>query len=197
MNTASYVKVGNIVARIARSHKNLVIDKYDVAEWCAEVLSDVGEIGDMASVKNEPMVVKNHLGPLPCYLYRLEAVRQNGCLMDTKAYRRNGPYLRFDGDLIGVTIDYAAIAVDDDGLPLIPGTHRAACYWYCLCMLYMEDYANGKMSQSLWMSWDIKYQNYVTQAKQSFVNKTTNQMSEINMIRHNMIRTVRFPKSIP
>lgn len=196
-NSATYVKVGNVVATIARSNKNLVIDKYDVAEWCAEVLNDVGEIDDLVLVKDEPIKVSNFQIPLPCRLYRLIGIRRNNCALDSKDYTRNGPYIRFSKDGGFVHIDYAAIPVDEDGLPLIPSTHKQACFWYCLTRLYMEDFLNGKIPENRWREMDNKYQNYVTQARQSFVNKTANQLSELNMIRHNMIRTVRFPKSIP
>ena len=193
----SYVNAGNITAMISRSNKNLVVDKYDVAEWCADVLSEVGDFDSLPFVKDEVLAVENKQALLPCHLYRLVAVRRNGCSLLPSEYRRNGVYLRFDDDLFKINIDYLSIPVDADGLPLIPTTHRQACYWYCLSQIYLEDYLGNKISADRFSNLQTLYANYVIEAKQSFVNKTANEISELNMIRHNMVRTVRLPKSIP
>ena len=199
MATAGYVNVGNIASMITRSNKNLTLDLYDVVEWCADVIGDAGVYETYTPVKGEEYVVTNKQILLPCRLVRLVAVRRGNCLMAGNEFTRSGPYLQFNlnENNFKVNIDYLSIPVDESGFPLIPNTHRQACYWYCLTKVYLEDFLNGKITADRYALMENKYIGYLIESKQRFDNVTVNDEADISAIVHNMVMSVRPPASIP
>jgi hypothetical protein len=215
----NFVSCSVVCSMIARSHKHLVFDKWDVVEWCAEAIKNVGNFESFKHFfpehdKECHLKIRNKQALLPCGVYRLLGVYHRGNPMNNTDYIRNDNYLRFikhhddwdvdDGDSDGddgfiprrITIDYIGVPVDEEGMPKIDEIMIQACYWYCLKMLMLEDYMNGKVSPQVYNMLDENYGKYVQKAKSSFKNTSRNDMDEISMILLNMIPKIRLPRNM-
>lgn len=203
---------------IARSHKHLAFDIWDLVEWCSEAIKNVGNFESFHHYipEHEPLChlkIKNKQAMLPCNVYRLLRVYHRGVPMNNTDYIRNDNYLRFvrhhddwdendmdedDDDFIPrrVTIEFIGIPVDKEGFPIIDEIMIQACYWYCLKMMMTEDFLLGKVSPVAFNYLEEQYGKYVQKAKSSFKNTTRNDMDEIQMIMHNMIPKLRLPRNM-
>jgi hypothetical protein len=213
----NFVSCGVVSSMLARSHKHLVFDKWDIVEWCAEAIKNVGNFESFHHFIPEHdrechLKIKNKQALLPCGVYRLLRVYHRGVPMNNTDYIRNDAYLRFvrhhddwdnddgedDDNFIPrrVTIEYLGIPVDKDGMPKIDEIMIQACYWYCIKMLMTEDFLFGKVSPAAFGYVEEQYGKYVQKAKSSFKNTSRNDMDEIAMIMYNMIPKMRLPRNM-
>jgi hypothetical protein len=207
--------MGYVCSMISRSHKHLIFDKWDIVEWCAEAIKNVGNFESFHHYIPEHervchLKIKNRQAILPCNVYRLLRVYHRGVPMNNTDYIRNDRYLRFikhhddwdeddgDDDFIPrrITIEFIGIPVDEEGLPKIDEIMIQACYWYCLKMLMTEDFLFGKVPPVAFEYLEEQYGKYVQKAKSSFKNTSRNDMDEIAMIMYSMVPKIRLPKNL-
>lgn len=204
---------------IARSHKHLAFDIWDLVEWCAEAIKNVGNFESFHHYipEHDPIChlkIKNKQALLPCNVYRLLGVYHRGAPMNNTDYIRNDSYLRFvrhhddwdsndddgsnDDAFIPrrITIEFIGIPVDEEGMPMIDEIMIQACYWYCLKMIMTEDFLFGKVPPVAFNYLEEQYGKYVQKAKSSFKNTSRNDMDEIAMIMYNMIPKLRLPRNM-
>ncbi|VVB59143.1 Uncharacterised protein [uncultured archaeon] len=205
----NYVSVRRIAGMIARSYKHLAIDIYDLVEWCGEAINNIAAFDSFrrytptTDTDDCKLEIVNKQALLPCNVYRLLGVYHRNLPMAKHEFVRNGAYLRFtrkDNDPFWdsghINIEYIGIAVDEEGFPMIDEISIQACYWYCLKMLSLEDFTNGKLSPAAFGYFDEQYGKYVAKARSSFKNVTRNEMDEIAMVLNNMIPKMRLPRRI-
>ena len=193
-----------VATMIARSHKHLEFDIYDIVEWCAEAVKNIGNFESFKhyTAKTDEscrLHVKNRQVLLPCNVYRLLGVYHRNHPLNNTDFIRQNDYLRMinhheEHNII--EIDYLGIIVDEDGFPMIDELQLQACYYYCLKMIMMEDFLLGKASPTAFEFLDEQYGKYVAKARSSFKNTTRNDMDEVMMIMYNLIPKIRLPKNM-
>ena len=201
----NYKSIRTVAGMIARSHKHLEFDIYDMIEWCGEAIKNIGNFESFRHY--EPGVdkccrlrVENKQVLLPCNVYRLLSVYHKHSSINNTDYLRDGDYIRFrknhydDGEEI--QIEYLGIIIDEEGFPMVDELQLQACYYYCLKMMMMEDFLLGKTAPGAFQFLDQQYGKYVQKARSSFKNTTRNDMDEIMMIMYNMVPKIRLPKNL-
>ena len=204
----NFVSVKQVASMIARSHKHLAFDIYDIVEWCGEAVKNISAFESFVHFTHGThpgcrIEIKNRQALLPCNVYRLLGVYHRNRPLSSTEYIRDDNYLRFNKrhhdilwDFDHIEIDYIGIPVDEDGFPKIDEISLQACYWYCLKMLMLEDFLNGKVPGGAYEYIEEQYGKYVAKAKSSFKNISHNDMNEIAMILYNMVPKMRLPKNI-
>jgi hypothetical protein len=191
-----YVSVDTVAARIARNYKGIAFDKGDIAEWCFEVVKNIGKYESFVQYKGIKIDVLNKKAKLPCNVYRLLYVHgENGCC-HSQYYRNDGTFLNFSDHQLPkdhVTIDYIGFALDEDGIPMIEDGSQEACFWYCLSRLLLEDYLTGKVAADKYQFIDQKYMHYCSVARGSMRWTSINDMEDIHRIAITVIRDSKFP----
>ncbi len=194
------VSCKTIAAMISRNNKHLIFDIADVVEWVGEAVVNIGQFDAFRRYppfEGEYQTITNHRLLLPCHMYRLLGVYRNNVEVSATEFVRNGAYLDFHRwDRENIQFDYIGVDVDEEGYPYVDKSQLQACYWYCLKMLYLEDFINGKIDGNRFNYIDEQYAKYVAKAKGSFMNITRNEMDEIGMIFHQMVPSLRMPKGI-
>lgn len=190
---------------IARSHKHLAFDIYDIVEWCGEAIKNIGNFESFthyttANNKDCHLKVENKQALLPCNVYRLLGVYHRGKPISSTRYIRTDAYIRFTDhhhfEHDHIEIDFIGIPVDEEGFPKVDESMLQACYWYCLKMMLLEDFMNGKIDGNRYEYIDEQYGKYVAKCRSSFKNVSHNDMNEVMMIMYNMIPKIRLPKNI-
>jgi hypothetical protein len=192
-----YVSVKTIGARIARNHKHLQFDIYDVVEWCWDVVKNTGMFKGFERIDNLEIEVKDHKALLPCNIYRLLNIYKNGCKVNAGSFVNDSVYINFDNDsCTKIKIDYLGIPVDKEGFPMVFEALEDACFWYCMTKLLFEDYISGKIDDTRYRFLEDKYGYAVGRAKSTFRWESRNDMDEVTMIMINMIPRARLPKGL-
>jgi hypothetical protein len=201
-----------IMNMIASVHQNKGMNADDIEEWCAQAIKNVGEAVYFTKYIDAKLPTKNGIAVLPCNLYRLQTVKPGNGSKGVIYFRRTGKVLRFDKHHVTniysvnpdpksegtdfVLIDYLGIPIGSNGRIVIEDPLSEACYWYCLSKLYEEDVITGKMNLGQFQIIQTNYGNYATKAKQSFVNRTNNDMDQINRVVYNQMLSIRTPNSL-
>lgn len=151
-----YVKADVVYQRLTQTIKNKTIQFYDIVEWCAQCeLEEIGQVIEFFEHRDVDLTIADYQAALPVGCWRIQAVKRNESPVD---YISNGNYLNFKKNYTNVKIDYLSIPLDaETGLPLIIRGHEAACYFYCLKNLYMEDYLEGRIDQNRWNTIERNY----------------------------------------
>lgn len=192
-----YVSIHTVASRIARNHKGLAFDISDIAEWCFEVVKNIGKYDHFIEYKGVVLEVENLKAKLPCDVYRLLSVKNNGKICSNQTFYNDGTYLNFGtiGTPVEVVIDYIGFAVDEDGFPLIEDSAQEACFWYCLSRIMLEQYLNGDIPTDRYQMIDSKYNHYVSVARGGMRFMSRNDLSDIHRTAINIIRRSRYPKT--
>jgi len=188
-NNTGYTTADEIMAMVARDHKNKVLDRDDIIEWCAECERDfVYDIDQMVYYKGIGLAVKNDRTILPCNIFRLlEAKRtRNGTRI---TYRRNGRFLIFGthSELGAVYIDYVGLPVDENGVPYILEGHEQACAAYVVYKLYLGDFLAQKITLNAWAEIKQDMINKVRACGQDFRHYSSEYFDSLRKIQFDMV----------
>lgn len=184
-----FVTTGNIARMISRAFKNITYSKDDIIEWCWEVTEAIGSYNSFHEFLNYEIAVTDNKAILPCGVYRLLRINDgSGCRIND--YTDYGNYIEVKG-ATRLKIDYLGIPVDEEGLPAIDVEAKKACFYYCLQMLLMEDYFNGRVPENRWQDIDRKYWGWVAFARGSFRNR---KMDDVDRVQQTIYQFVRGPR---
>lgn len=163
-----YSSTRGVYAMLSKAHSGKMagIGLYTVADWCSTVIRDyLGSYHAKVEVKNFPlgyprlntttneydMLVANGTVPVPIGVHRLLFVYdQNG--NQVRNFHYDGSKVVFLTDEVptAVTADFIALPFEENPegglLPLIIAGGEMACYYFCLKMLYEEDFTLGRIS---------------------------------------------------
>jgi len=191
------ISVKTIAAMIARNHKHLEFDIYDIVEWTAEVVKNTGVYESFVQFKDIEISISDKKALLPCGVFRLLNIYFNGCKVNPGAYYADDAFIHLHQEQTGsLKIDYIGIKTDDDGFPMILDTMKDAVYWYCLTKLYFEDFISGRMDQGRYAYMENKYAIAADKAKGSFRYFSRNDMDHAAAILYNMLPKIRMPKNL-
>jgi hypothetical protein len=183
----NYISVYEVLEKVIRDCNIKSTDEFNIdwfIEWILEAEEHIGSTAPLIN-KNDKIQVSNKMAMFPCDVYKLIMVSVcntgQGLLEDSShfsslngmLYVLNDTNIQVDlpdGTLL--SINYYAIPVDKDGIPLIKNTihHREAIVAYCVMKWYYRNYLDNQMQPSVWKDrerdWYVKRDK--AQTKDSF-----------------------------
>lgn len=187
----------DVLAKFSSRNKDLHVDKYDVIDWCAEVIRSCGNLDYCNLYKNFELTIdKNKIAMLPCNFYKLDYVLINGKPMLADLFReKSRKLISFDEQYTNVTIDYYGTDLDDEGYPSIASEDLTeACYWYCLEMMMLDDFLMNKMSENKYRHIIDKKEVYMTEARSSMRMWSKNRQNRFNKLITNYSPKLNVPR---
>lgn len=185
----------DVLAKFNSRNKNLQIDKFDIIDWCSELVYQVGNLDYCDFFRGYPLTIKDQKVAKPCNFYKLDLVLIDNQHMNSNNFRERNKYIDFDKNYVNCFMDYYGIPIDAEGYPEIANEDVAeACYWYCMEMLFMDDFLTNNIDAT-------RYQ-YILDSKEKCMNEASaslrrynkNRQTKMNMIMLNMKPTVQVPR---
>lgn len=176
--------ITNVMGILGRNHRDLAPDIGDVAAWCYEAIREVGTYESFVRVNGLSVDVVDGRATMPCNLARLLSVSENcdGC--GNVSYTRYSTGIQVYSGQTSLRIDALLYPTDDDGYPLIDAGMEQACYRYCMMMLMLDPWVNGKLPDSKYEKIERQWHSEKAKAKASMYGVTRDDMQQIT-------RTVR------
>lgn len=174
---------------IAKIYRDLGLNdpnyEYDMIEWIGEALDFIGA-GVQFETKISTIQVENFKGLLPVGLVVINQLRYddkyikynpssfkgqidnspNHYANTEETYTLNPNFIVTTFEEGEVEISYKAVAVDEDGYPLVPDNqyYREALFWYCLKQMLLKGY-QPKMEQMTYEFAMQQWKFYCTAAR--------------------------------
>lgn len=172
-----WITVDAVIERVARTYPDVEINRSDAAEWCFDVVRDVGVFPSFLE-KREIIPVVNGVAQLPCDVYRILHVAPDSSVANayTSAFR-NSWYVENHGGYLEVAnssqhgiprslmVDYLAFKVDDSGYPMIFVEARDAAAYYITMKLKEADFIAGRMDPQRFQWLEQRYHAELEYAK--------------------------------
>lgn len=187
-----YTKAIEIASRISARFKSKKVDINDIIEWCAQCeIQEIRSAPEWFLYKDVNIEVKNYQALVPCNLYRLLDVMGDNNMTRIKYYY-DGTYIRLDNNYgyASIYINYYGLPIDDQWRPLIIKGHEKAVEYFCIKMLFEEDFIQGKMNATQWQYILSEYEMGLAKAYHSKKNLSRNEIAEMTQIQFNMIQKI-------
>lgn len=199
MLTDKWVTVDNIIERIARANPELQIDRYTIAEWCFDVVKDLGVWPGFERVTIK-LDVANKQAELPCNVYRVLQVRPNTSLRDPMkfGYENTGSHIRvsdrsISGTPTNIVVDALAFKVDENGLPMIFEPAARACHFYVLHMHSLDKMLSGQMPPDRFNYLEEAYNRHLRDARSKTSRwRSRDDMDRVVAVARSIIRPVHY-----
>jgi len=180
----------DVLSKISARNKSLAYDKFDIIDWCSEVVRSIGNL-DYCNYYAQLKLEKTPSGylPLPCNFYKLDEVFNGSVSVDPAMFRQMGDKQLWVSPEFGnnVFINYYGFWLDENGYPeLFSEEVVEAAYWYCLEMLRLDDFLNGLITQSAYGHIIDKKERWFGAAKGSYRQMTKNRLNRFNLLRMNI-----------
>lgn len=164
-----YTSTRGIYGRLMGAHRRKMdgVGLYTIADYCSTVMRDyLGSYYTKVQVngfqlgfpkKNADgtvdLMISNGIVPVPLGVHRLLHIyNENNVVIKEFVY--DGSRIIFDSRYTPTKVyaDFLALPFEDDGnggiLPMVIAGGEMACYYFCLKMLYEEDFVLGKIPGS-------------------------------------------------
>jgi hypothetical protein len=151
-----YYNYKTVASKITNLFKNIQFDEDVIAQWCAECCMNLGQFEFFEYKASVLIPVTNHMAEVPCDLYQLKRVYFNFCPYN--AYTHDGVFIKTKIPNGEIAIDYLAIKMDSEGLPIILFQQLDACLWFCIHNLILEPFLMGKIDANKYQMVEQKYQ---------------------------------------
>lgn len=198
-----WVTVDHIIERANRVFPSLEIPRENAAEWCLEVVNDLGFYPGFREKRGVVLEVKNGLAKLPCDVYRVLSTNPNVATPMTSTRRElwmannDGRYLQFPNKFGSgfpgeVVIDYIAYETDENGWPKIYEQAQEAAMWYIIMRMKSEDFVSGAMLPDRFQWIENNYKQSFDFAKRSTRWSTRQDLDRLVRIARSMIRPAHY-----
>lgn len=141
----AFISVKRVVERIARNHKDMMVDINDVAMCCYEVVKEYGVYEGFEKFSKTLPVVNGKVD-MPCNLYKIDGVQRCGSTCADQLYYTLGTdCIRLDvnGCPSSVVVTGLVFKIDENGRPMIPETLETPCYWYYMSQKMIDPFYKG------------------------------------------------------
>lgn len=180
-----YVGLDTVLTKITDIYPGLTVTKSGIIEWVMDCeINHIANMRDWTLFTDISLTVDQKKAELPCNVYKLLEVRQDGELIK---FFNNGTYLFFDDNYDNITITYRGLTVLEDGTPLIIRGHETACARFCIVNLMEADYISGKMDGQRFGYLNDKWYEARDEARASMRHLTRNEITEMLQINADMI----------
>jgi len=209
MLSDKWVSVDAIIERASRTFPDIEIPRVNAAEWCFDVVKELGVFPSFTQ-KRAIVKVENNQVVLPCDVFRILHTRPGHGVtpeLYTSAYRQ-GWYVENEGrtlDLMShsvygtprtVDIEYLAFEVDEHGYPMIFVEAAEAAMWYLVMKMKTADYINETMSPDKFMFLKDQYETELGAARSRTMRWTTReQLDKIVRVARSVIRPAHYAAS--
>ena len=189
-----YVGVGNIVGMLNRNLKHHNWDKNDVIEWTFECVTDeIGNFNSFEHVKGLKVKVRQGRAQLPCGVYRLLTIRNNGVRVND--HTDDGTYLHMSFRTGEITIDYIGIPTID-GYPVVDMQSRQCCYWYCVKKQLFPAYISNDINERQWADIKGEFNDALIEARGSFRNVTRDDLDRLQEAAYTFVKTPAMSRTL-
>ena len=179
--------IDQLITRIVRVHRDLVIDRADIIEWVMEAIEESGEYSSFEEVTGLTLKVKDRMVRLPANTYRLLSVYTCGRRCSGMEVSINGLNVLVPCNEQEVTVDLIAFKLDDNMEPLIDDTIAKMCMDYCIVRLLTDPWMKGDVKDAAFQYANLEYQRSAHAARASFRNITQDQMDRWNRMARSSI----------
>lgn len=180
--------IDQLITRIGRVHRDLVIDRADIIEWTLEAIEESGEYSSFEEVSGLILGVKDRMVKLPANTYRLLSVYTCGRRCSGMEVSMHGSCILVPCNEKEVTVDLIAFRLDDNMEPLIDDTIAKMCMDYCIVKLLTGPWMKGEAKDAAFQYANLEYQRSAQAARASFRNTTQDQMDRWSrMVRSSIV----------
>ena len=186
-----YTNASKIYNRLVSKHKVKIFQEADIVEWCAECeINEIKTAPEWYLFKDIKLHVHNHQALQPCNIYRLLDI------MDDKGqrinYSDNGTYIQLGLNTTyhHIFISYYGLPINEKGEPVIVKGHEKACEYYCIKVLYEEDFMTNIIDGQRWQYILSEYEDGLIKARSVMRNLSRNKIEEMMRIQYNMVQNV-------
>lgn len=196
-----WVGVDTIIERLGRSFPGLSVSRGHAAEWCFDVVKDLGAWPSFKEERGLVIEVENNRADLPCNVYRvLSVLPDRGGLTSSQRegfkYSNMGSHLLFGSNNITnvtrITIDALVFEVDEQGLPLIYERAAEAAFYYILKRLKEGEFLSGKMPADRWQWITMEYDRHMHNARSSMRFMTRQELDSVVRVARSTIRPAHY-----
>lgn len=185
--------VEHLVQRIARVHRNLVMELPTMSAWCFEAMEQHAPYDQLLENFGVSITVTDGIAHLPTNIYKLLSVSSSCGRCDEACYTRNSRCLHFPLYTSGTAlISYLAFPADERGYALIDDVFMEVCHYYCLKMLLTGPAYEGSMPMGILEKVEADLGMAEARARGSFRNIPTAKLNRINRLIRSSVIAKRF-----
>lgn len=201
MLSDKWVSIDTIIERVGRSFPDMAVDRNHAAEWCFDVVKDVGAWPGFKEERGLVLDVENSRVELPCNTYRLLSLLPNRGNLSSRdrelfRYQNMGSHVLLSNDnntpVTQVVVDVLLFHVDENGLPMIYERSQEACFYYILKRMKEGDFINGKLPPDRWQWITSQYDLNIKVAKASMRFMSREDFDAIVRVARSMIRPTHY-----
>jgi hypothetical protein len=206
MLSDKWVSVDAIIERASRTFPDIEIPRANAAEWCFDVVKELG-VFPAFEEKTGTIEVKNNQAILPCDVYRVLHTWPGG-VTATNSYTsafRQGWAVENEGRTIDVSshsmygtpttvnIQYLAFVVDEFGYPMIFTEAAEAAMWYLIMKMKTADFINETMSPDKFAYLQSQYETELGYARSKTMRWTTREeLDTIVRVARSVVRPAHY-----
>jgi hypothetical protein len=186
--------IDQLIARIGRVHRDLVIDRGDIIEWTLEAIEEAGGYDQFEVVKDLAVPVKDRRAELPANAYRLLSVRMDGCRCEPPDYIVKNSCILLPCEATEVRLDLMAFRLTEEMEPLIDDTLMKMCEAYCIIRLLTGPWMRREVRDEAFQMAKADYGRAAQEARASFRNVTQDEMDRWNHLFRASVLVSRFKR---
>ena len=170
--------IDDIIARISRRHRDLVVDRNDMIEWALEAMEDGMEYGSFEEVQGLDLPLVGDRASLPVNTYRVIAVYGNSGRCDNKDFVVKKSCIILPEGTTQAKADLLLFPVDESMSPLIDGSFAPVVEAYCKMSLLTDGWAKGTVRSDVYELARHDYQAAQHRHRSSYRGVTSAEMSK-------------------
>ena len=200
-----WVSVDAILERVGRMFPDLEVPRGSAAEWCFEVVRELGVFPAFVE-KSAQLEVKNNTVQLPCDLFRiLHALPHSSTNIAYTSAGRQSWYALNEGGFMNVRADamygtpssvnlqYLAFQTDAHGYPMIFEAAAEAAAFYIVMKMKTADFIGGNMERDKFFWLKEQYETELGYARNKTMRWTTREdLDKIVRVARSMIRPAHY-----
>lgn len=182
------VTIDQLINRMNRVYRNLVIDRADIIEWVFEALADAGSFDHFEEANNMELPVTGGTAKLPVNAFRVLSIRTSTRLCQPSEYVIKQSCIQVSESFTKLWVDLLVFRVDENYEPYIDDVFEEAAYWYCIRNLITEPWSRGEIRGEVYQEAKNNYAMAAAKSRGSFRNVTRDQMDRIlRMVRTGLV----------
>lgn len=203
----NFISIGYIFAKLGRDlNLNEELNESDIIDYVAEALAYIGAFGQYET-KVSHLEVDNHKAKLPCDFYKIVLATYKNqplswqgaglntayfcddcklpatCCSDHSFYIKNN-YIITSVENDDICLEYLAIPVDEDGIPMIPDDqyYIQAVTSYVTYRLFYRDWIKGRIPDKVFQKSESDWIFYCNSARGSANSPSLGQLERYKNI---------------
>jgi hypothetical protein len=182
------ITVDQLINRINRVYRNLVVNKADIIEWVFEALADAGSFDHFEEANGMELSVSGGVAKLPVNAFRVLNIRTSSGRCEPSSYVIKQSCIQVHDSLTKIWVDLLVFRIDDNYEPYIDDVFEEAAYWYCVRNLITEPWSRGEVRDAVYQEAKNNYAIASAKSRGSFRNVTRDEMNRmLQLVRSSVI----------